>query len=489
MSSSEKILVIDDESDIRRIIADALEDEGFEVETAEDGESGLQVLAAGNVALAYVDINLPGIDGFGILQAVVEQKLPTDIIIITGKATVANAIEATKRGAYDYVTKPFDLDTVTAAAKRVMSGRKLTRRAAAEHQDTAPDSDGGIAARTKLVGRSPAMQEIYKIIGRIAASPATLLIQGESGTGKEIIAQTVHAYSERCDGPFVAVNCSAIPADLLESEMFGHERGAFTGATERHAGKFEQAGGGTLFLDEICDMPQALQAKLLRVLQEREFCRVGGRELLPADCRIIAATNKTMEKEVAAGRFREDLYFRLKVVVVELPPLRERREDIPLLVDFFVSRMKAEGGVEVEGVSKEAMALLLSHDWPGNVRELENILLRAAALTPNRILAASDIPLGPSGRSGVDTISAGMPMADLLALKVAEYLRGFGDSFPGDLYERTLSMVEKPLIETVLEHTGGNQLKAADILGINRNTLRKKITDHGISLPGPRSND
>jgi len=327
------------------------------------------------------------------------------------------------------------------------------------------------------------MQEIYKLIGRVAGSNATALIQGESGTGKELIARALHAYSDRWEGPFVAVNCSAIPGELLESEMFGHERGAFTGATERHFGKFEQATGGTLFLDEIADMPLPLQSKLLRVLQEREFSRVGGRELLPADCRIVAATNRVMDREVAAGRFREDLYFRLKVVVIQVPPLRERREDIPLLVDLFLERINRQHKFEVKGVTAGTLSRLAEHHWPGNVRELENVLIRAAALAPNRLLTADDIVLGePTRESAVVDGS----LDEVVAAQVRAYLRSLGEATPRDLYAKVLEIVERPLITAVLERTGGNQLRSAEILGINRNTLRKKITDLDIRLPKER---
>jgi two-component system nitrogen regulation response regulator GlnG len=476
--SKANILVIDDEPDVRRIIADTLTDEGFRVEAAATGEDGLELLRTGGFDVAYVDINLPGLSGFDVLEAIRDEGVGTDIVIITGKATVANAVEATRRGAYDYVTKPFDLDALSELARRIVEHRHLSRKVGRDRARREPDPGDD---KVRIVGQSPVMQAVYKIIGRVAGSPTTVLIQGESGTGKEIIARAIHAYSSRAAGPFVAVNCSAIPADLLESEMFGHERGAFTGANERRVGKFEQAAGGTLFLDEIGEMPMPLQAKLLRVLQEREFTRVGGHDVIPANCRIVTATNKSIEEEVEAGRFREDLYFRLKVVVIELPPLRERREDIPPLVEYFIDRINEREGFEVKGVSPDALALLTSHNWPGNVRELENVLLRAAALAPNRVLTSEDIPL--ARRTAADRIEEGMPLAEIIARKMREYVRGFGDAPPHDLHARAISMVERPLFEAVLEKTGGNQLKAAEILGINRNTLRKKITEQHIDLP------
>ncbi|MBI5503581.1 MAG: sigma-54-dependent Fis family transcriptional regulator [Deltaproteobacteria bacterium] len=477
------ILVVDDEADVRRVIADILEDAGYVVETAADAESSFDLLDRGDIDLAFIDINLPGASGFDILDDVKRRGGATDVVVITGKATVANAIEATRRGAYEYVTKPFDLERILELTRRILEGRALGR--SIQHQRAGKAESGAAAGKIEIVGQSPAMQEVYKIIGRMAGTPTTVLIQGESGTGKEVVAKAIHDYSTRAAGPFVAVNCSAIPADLLESEMFGHERGAFTGATERRIGKFEQAKGGTLFLDEISDMPLPLQAKLLRVLQEREFSRVGGHELIPAECRIVAATNKQLEAEVEAGRFREDLYFRLKVVVIELPALRERRADIPLLVQYFIDRINEREHFNVKGVSAPAMGLLLEHPWRGNVRELENILLRAAALAPDRVLTPEDLPLSrKSPRAQADD---GLPLAEVLAARIREYMAGFGTAEPRDLHARVLAMVEKPLFEAVLEATGGNQLKAADMLGINRNTLRKKITDYAIALPRGRT--
>lgn len=468
------VLVVDDEDDIRRLIGDVLSDAGCRVLSAADAETAYDLLDEGGIDVAFVDINLGAANGFDILDTVRKRGATTDVVVITGKATVANAIEATSRGAYDYVTKPFNLDHIVALTQRILDSRAAVR--------SMPDSIDSEEppAKAQIVGQSPAMQEVYKIIGRMASSPTTVLIQGESGTGKEVVARAIHAYSTRADGPFIAVNCSAIPADLLESEMFGHERGAFTGATERRIGKFEQAKSGTLFLDEISDMPLALQAKLLRVLQEREFSRVGGHELLPAECRVLAATNRGLEAEVEAGRFREDLYFRLKVVVIDLPPLRERRQDIPDLVRHFIERINVREHFTVKGVSPEAMALLVEQHWKGNVRELENVLLRAAALAPDRVLGPADLPLKQHTTAPLMDLT--MPLTDILGEKIREMLASFGSAEPRDLHERVLAMVEKPLFEAVLESTGGNQLKAAEILGINRNTLRKKITDYEIDL-------
>ncbi len=476
-----RILVVDDEADVRRLIEDALAEDGHEIVAVETAETALDLLGNEHFDLAFVDINLPGISGFDLLDRVAEGESETAVVIVTGRATVSNAIEATRRGAYDYITKPFDLDDLRLLAARVVERQVMQNQLRTLRERTRSEFAPGV----EIIGQSPEMNEIYKIIGRVSESPATVLIQGESGTGKEIVARALHAYSDRWEEPFVAVNCSAIPQDLLESEMFGHERGAFTGATERRKGKFEQARGGTLLLDEVSDMPLPLQAKLLRVLQEREFSRVGGHDVMPAKCRVIAATNKKLEAQVEAGAFRQDLYFRLKVVVINIPPLRDRRDDIPLLVDFFIERMNSTHNFKIKGVSDDALSLLVSHSWPGNVRELENVLIRAAALAPNRLLTAEDIPLGR--RPTDEAISDSMSLDDVISVKVREYLADSGDVDPRDLHPRVLSLIERPLLEAVLERTEGNQVKAAEILGINRNTLRKKITDLSIALPKARS--
>ncbi|RMF22127.1 MAG: sigma-54-dependent Fis family transcriptional regulator [Deltaproteobacteria bacterium] len=478
---SGRILIVDDEADVRRVIADALREDGHEVTGCASAEEALDLLQSGSYDLAFVDITLPGMSGFDLLERQSGVPEAPAIVIITGRATVGNAVEATRRGAYDYVTKPFDLDAMRALAREVLERRQLSARFGDLKTRIRASYEPGV----EIVGQSPPMQEIYKLIGRVAASTATVLIQGQSGTGKELIARALHAYSDRWEGPFVAVNCSAIPADLLESEMFGHERGAFTGATERRIGKFEQAIGGTLFLDEISELPFPLQAKLLRVLQEREFTRVGGRDPIPANCRIITATNKQMAQEVAAGRFREDLYFRLKVVVIDVPSLGERKEDIPLLVEHFLEKINRQHKFQVRGITDDALARLIERPWPGNVRELENVLIRAAALAPNRVLTAEDVERD-GGEVGPRT-APDAPFEEIVAERVRSYLADFGDALPRNVYERIVRMVERPLIEVVLDRTGGNQLRAAEILGINRNTLRKKCTELGIDPHRKRS--
>jgi len=377
------ILIADDEELIRRVLADTLTEEGYSVEIVDSGARAWARLQEQTFDLALFDIRMPDPNGLEILLRAQEARLRTPIVIMTGQTTMANAVEAMKRGAFDYLTKPFDLEEVKTLAARAMETQRLTSEA--------PPIITVHGQREQIIGRSSAMQELYKTIGRVVKSDATILIQGESGTGKELIARVIHHYSARWRAPFLGVNCSAIPGELLESEFFGHERGAFTGAVERRIGKFEQAAGGTLFLDEIGDMPLALQAKLLRVLQEREFSRVGGRDLLKTDVRVIAATNQDLTTAVKELRFREDLYFRLRVIPLTLPPLRQRREDIPELVSYFIQKVNEEMGTSVAGVTPEAMALLMQHFWPGNVRELENTILRAAVLAPARMLTVTDL--------------------------------------------------------------------------------------------------
>jgi two-component system nitrogen regulation response regulator GlnG len=379
-----------------------------------------------------------------------------------------------KRGAYDYITKPFDVDEVQQLVQRALEMQQMSRDLHRMEREMRRRFELGV----EIVGRSTPMQEIYKAIGRVAQTDATVLIQGESGTGKELIAKAIHYHSPRWSAPFVALNCSAVPRDLLESELFGHERGAFTGALEQRAGKFEAAQGGTLFLDEIGDMPLDLQAKLLRVLQEREFSRLGSHELIKTDCRIVAATNQNLERAIAESRFREDLYFRLNVVPIRVPPLRERREDIPELIRFFVNKTNRDFGTRVTGVSAGAEELLVNQPWPGNVRELENTIVRAAVLAPAGTLMPDDFP---SARGNGGAPHEELSLEQLVRLQVEDHLRQAGQD-PRDLYDGIIERVERPLIELVLERAHGNQLRAAAILGINRNTLRKKISQLKIDI-------
>jgi two-component system nitrogen regulation response regulator GlnG len=387
-----------------------------------------------------------------------------------------NAIGAMKNGAFDYITKPFDLEEMLVLVKRAIDSRKLSRDFRELKEEVKKRFEPGV----NIIGTSASMQGVYKTIGQVVDTQATILILGESGTGKELVAKTIHYNSPRWNQPFVAINCAAIPRDLLESELFGHEKGAFTGALDRRLGKFELAEGGTLFFDEVGDIPLDLQTKLLRVLQDHEYSRLGGRDIFKADVRILAATNQDLEKAVKEKRFREDLYFRLKVIPIYLPPLRERRGDIPLLIGYFIDKINREMSIQISGVSPEAQRLLEAHSWPGNVRELENTLIRAAVLSSGPILFPKDFALQnkPATTLEVDQLS----LEEIIRHKLDDYFRRTEGIDIDNLYSLVIDRVERPLIELTLKKTKGNQIRAAQILGINRNTLRKKITDLRIEL-------
>jgi two-component system, NtrC family, nitrogen regulation response regulator GlnG len=401
-----KILVAEDEESLRFVLKKALENEGYWVQTAVDGSGARQSLTDSNFDVALLDIKLPDVDGLTVLKESKQNGVDTAMIIMTAQNTMRNAIGAMKSGAFDYITKPFDLDEVLVLVKRAVDSRKLTRDFRELKEEVKKRFEPGV----NIIGTSSSMQRVYKTIGQVVDNQATILIQGESGTGKELVAKTIHYNSPRWNQPFIAVNCAAIPRDLLESDLFGHEKGAFTGALDRRIGKFELAQGGTLFLDEVGDIPLELQTKLLRVLQDREYSRVGGREVLKADVRILAATNQDLDRSVREKRFREDLYFRLKVIPIYLPALRERRGDIPLLIGYFIDKINREMGIQISGVSPEASRSLEEHLWPGNVRELENTLIRAAVLSSGTILFPKDFNLQ-------NKPSAATPEIDQLSLE------------------------------------------------------------------------
>jgi two-component system nitrogen regulation response regulator GlnG len=482
-AASAVILIADDDPAIRLVLRHRLEAEGYRVEEAADSAAALEALRSGRVDVALLDIIMPGAGGLEVLSTARAENVRTLIVVITAASTMNNAVEAMKRGAHDYLTKPFaNLDLVAAAV-----GRAVEVAAQAADLDRLKNEVNRQLVGGEIIGRSPAMQQVYKLIGRVVTNDATVLLSGESGTGKELVARAIHFKSARWRAPFVAVNCSAIPQGLLESELFGHERGSFTGATERRAGKFEMADSGTVFLDEIGDLPMELQPKLLRVLQEREFSRVGSVETLKLKARVIAATNQDLQKLVAARRFREDLFFRLRVIPIDLPPLRERREDIAELSDYFVAKAVREMGARVSAISPDARARLAANDWPGNVRELENTVMRAALLTQSNTIRAQDIDLtrgGAAAEAGAPSAAGGegAALANLIAGRIAGWLEEPGGEEPRDLYQKLVAEIERPLIELALKRTSGNQVKAARMLGLNRNTLRKKITDHKIPL-------
>ncbi len=466
-----RVLIADDEESIRFVLREALESAGHRVDEVATGDAALDALADGRYDLAFLDIRMPGPGGLDLLERLEALGVETAAVIITAQNTMENAVEAMKRGALDYLVKPFSLATATTLAQKALRTRSLHE----ELRDLRREVGRGvIPGGERLVGKSPAMLEIFKTIGKVAIRNVPVLITGESGTGKELVAHALHAASPRASAPFVVVNAAAIPLELLESELFGHERGAFTGAVEARSGRFRDASGGTLFLDEIGDMPVSLQAKLLRVLQSGEVTAVGARRPEHVDVRIVAATHRDLDEEVRAGSFREDLLYRLRVVPIHMPPLRERPDDIAVLARTFVSRYASELSEGPTSLDDSALKRLEAHDWPGNVRELENAIKRALVLRTAGILTSDDF----SFLTRIDPEAA--ELEQLVAQKVEAAL---AEPEPSDIYHRILESVERPLLAAVLARTEGNQIRAAALLGINRNTLRKKIGELELSLP------
>jgi len=474
-TSKAHILVADDEASIRFVLREALEAAGHDIDEVETGDEALEALARGAYDLAFLDIRMSGPSGLDLLDRIDALGIDTSAVIITAQNTMENAVEAMKRGALDYLVKPFPLASAVALAEKALRTRMLHAEVEELRREVGRSmSPGG----ERLVGRSPAMLEIFKTIGKVAQHNVPVLITGESGTGKELVANAIHASSPRAEDPFVVVNAAAIPRELLETELFGHERGAFTGAVEARAGRFREASGGSLFLDEIGDMPIELQAKLLRVLQNGEITSVGGTQTTHVDVRIIAATHRDLDEELKRGRFREDLLYRLRVVPIHIPSLRERPEDVELLARTFMTRYAGELSEGPTELADATIDCLLAHDWPGNVRELENAIKRALVLHTGGVLTPDDFDFLTDNRKH-DADSAAS-LAQLVASKVGAALDG-ADS--GEVYRKILEQVERPLLETVLARTGGNQIRAAALLGINRNTLRKKIGELDIDVP------
>ncbi len=464
------ILVADDDAAIRTVLNQALSRAGYEVRATGQAATLWTWAAQGLGDLIITDVVMPDGNAFDMLPRIKRVRPDVPIIVMSAQNTFMTAIKASERGAYEYLPKPFDLKELVAIV-----GRALSRP-----RGEMSGVQGADAEDIPLVGRSPAMQEIYRALARLMPIDLTVMINGESGTGKELVARALHDYGKRRAGPFVAVNMAAIPRDLIESELFGHEKGAFTGAVQRSAGRFEQAEGGTLFLDEIGDMPMEAQTRLLRVLQQGEYTTVGGRTPIKTNVRIIAATNKDLRVSIQQGLFREDLFFRLNVVPIRLPPLRERVEDIPDLVRHFFAVVEKEG-LSRKQLDSEAMDLLKRHRWPGNVRELENLVRRLAALYPQETITGPiiDAELVPSNVMPM----SGMPdrpesISGAVERQMGTYFAGYGDNLPPPgLYHRVLREVEAPLIAAALAATRGNQIRAAELLGLNRNTLRKKIRE------------
>lgn len=446
----ERILIAEDDRTARQSLAGLLQEEGFEVLCAETGSQAQTLLMNEEPDVALLDIRMPGMDGLTLVRRVRESGLTTPLIVMTAHGDSNTAIEAMKSGAFDYVLKPLDFHQLLPQIKRAIEHRRLAGELKSLRSHVSAD---GVAAT--IVGRSPAMQQVYKLIGQVAESDATVLIRGESGTGKELVVNAIHFNSRRSKGPLVKVNCASIPDTLLESELFGHEKGAFTNAAFRRIGRFEKASGGTLFLDEIGELAPALQSKLLRAIQERTIERLGSNAPIPVDIRLIAATSRNLEQAIEEGEFREDLYYRLNVVTIQLPPLRERRQDIPALVEHFLSR-----GGRKASITPQALAMLDEHHWPGNVRELENTIERAIVLAREGVVTKAEIQLDPTSHR------IGVHWTDQVPLEVG--------------WQANVSGLEKSLVQRALRQAQGNKSKAADLLGIHRRLLYEKMREFGI---------
>jgi two-component system, NtrC family, nitrogen regulation response regulator GlnG len=472
-----KILVADDDEAIRMVVEEALRREGHRVALASTAAEMEALLLSFAPDILITDVRLPDADGLDLVPAIITRSPGLPVIVISAQNTLSTAVRATEKGAFEYFPKPFDLNDLVGA---VREGLKRRHQLAPEQSDE--DDEGSLP----LVGRSAAMQDVYRTIARVVTNDLGVLILGESGTGKELVARAIHDLGGRKAGPFIAVNMAAIPRELIEAELFGHERGAFTGAAARVAGRFEQAARGTLFLDEIGDMPMEAQTRLLRVLQSGEFTTVGGNRPIKANVRIVAATNKNLSDQVESGAFREDLYYRLNVIPIELPPLRRRHDDVALLAKHFLARAAAEG-LPQKALSASAGDRLAAHDWPGNVRELENLMRRLAVLARDEVISGDliDQQLSQTGLAvPISSLGNSLGLSTALDHHLSDYFAEFGSGIPPDgLYHRVLDMVEKPLLTLVMEKCRGNQIRAARLLGLNRNTLRKKLTDLDID-PG-----
>ena len=447
------ILIIDDEKNIREGLGAALEMEGYKIALASDGKAGLERLVKGDIDLVITDLRMPEVSGEHVLAKVTAENPGVPVIVLTGHGSIDSAVDAMRNGAYDFLTKPLNLDQLVLIVKRALQGRELVLK----HKELQEELNSRKSFES-IIGKSAEMQKIFEIVRKAAGSKASVLITGESGVGKELIANALHNLSPRRDNSLIKVHCAALSENLLESELFGHEKGAFTGATSLKRGRFELANGGTIFLDEIGEIDQNVQIKILRVLQDKRFERVGGEETLEVDVRVIAATNRDLEAEIAAGRFREDLYYRLNVVHIHVPPLRDRRDDIPLLITAFLQEFAKENGKTIEGIDSRARSALYKFDWPGNIRQLRNCLESAVVMSSGPIIKLEDLPPSIAGSSQADIIEvpAGIPMAE----------------------------AEKMLILQNLAINKGNKTKTADILGIGRKTLHRKLDEYaGKALP------
>jgi two-component system, NtrC family, nitrogen regulation response regulator GlnG len=477
--SSKTILVADDDAAIRTVVTQALTRAGYDVRATGTASSLWHWVVNGEGDLVITDVVLPDEDAFQVIPRMKKVRPRLPVVVMSAKNTIVTAITAAELGAFDYLPKPFDLNELISIAGRALHEHKRqpARRDVEDQAENLP-----------LIGRSPAMQDIYRVIARLTQSDLTVLITGESGSGKELVARVLHDFGRRRKGPFIAVNMAAIPHELIESELFGHEKGAFTGAINRQSGRFEQAQGGTLFLDEIGDMPLEAQTRLLRVLQQGEYMPVGGRTAIKTNVRIITATHRDLRILIQQGQFREDLFFRINVVPVRLPPLRERPEDVPDLVRHFLAQAAKEG-LPAKQFTRDALEALTRHRWRGNVRELQNLIRRLAVIQADETITAGMVeqelaePSPSKHHENGSHIANDKSIGSFMEVHLARYFAEFGNGLPPDgLHERVLREVEIPLINAALAATNGNQLRAADLLGINRNTLRSKIRGYGLKI-------
>jgi two-component system nitrogen regulation response regulator GlnG len=475
-----KILIVDDEQSLVYVLKKLLEDE-FIIYTASDGEEALSYIKQNEYFAVFLDIRIPKINGMEILSHTRQLINKPKVIIMTAQNTMVNAIDAMKQGAYDYITKPFELDEILGIIEKIKKNENLENKKLEKSEDFLD---------TLLVGKSKTMQEVFKTIGKLSHNNVTVLILGESGTGKELVARAIHLNSVRNDKPFIVVNTPSVPSELLESELFGHEKGSYTGANEKKEGKFISANGGTIFLDEIGDMPLNLQAKLLRVIQEKEVEPVGSNKPVKIDVRIIAATNKNLKSMVKNAKFREDLYYRLNVIEITLPPLRERKSDIPILANFFIKKFSEELNIAEKQLSGDALSFLQSYNFPGNIRELENAIRRCMVMSPSSILDSDDFKeILNNGEKNLsidkylkDKKTEIDPFEDIIRRKIKNYSEKIKDAEINDVYRSIMGLTEKIIIEEILNLYNFNQLKVSKFLGINRNTLRKKINEYKIDL-------
>ncbi|MBF5043938.1 sigma-54-dependent Fis family transcriptional regulator [Aggregicoccus sp. 17bor-14] len=481
-----KVLVVDDETNLRKVLATMLRRDGYDVTVAQDGEQALAEFQKSGADIVVTDLVMPKLGGLELLKAVNAANSDVPVIIITAHGTVDSAVEAIKLGAFDYITKPFDQSELSAVIAKAAKAHAIAQRSVR----------ADARARAAIIGDSPQMQEVYKIIDKVADTPSTVLLTGESGTGKELVATALHGASGRRDKPFIKINCAAIPATLLESELFGYERGAFTGAVTSKPGRFELADGGTLFLDEIGEIPVEMQVKLLRALQESEFERVGGIKTTRVDVRLVAATNRDLQQEIEAGRFRKDLYYRLAVVPIALPALRERRSDVPMLARHFLEKYNRKLNKRIEGLDDDALAALQAYPWPGNIRELENLMERVLLFADGPLITLKDLPEQVRHGAALATAQSAAP-SQALALPLLHTGEAGGEgslegSLEGglkDIIRMKAAELERDLIARALDETGGNVTRAAKLLQISRKSLQTKMKEFGLRDSAPGASD